>query len=138
MPVDLRVQLVQAHYFINKTKMYKIFADQGHRSWSDVFSPVVLPSSGPSSSLPFHSPRIPAFSNDGSAMLQFTPSFNISLYSQLQKKYGSVFTVYFGPRPVVILCGHEAVKEALVDQADDFSGRGEMPTMEKNFQGYGE
>jgi len=29
------------------------------------------------------------------------------------------------------------VKEALVDQADDFSGRGEMPTLEKNFQGYG-
>lgn len=61
----------------------------------------------------------------------------IFLHSQLQKKYGSVFTVYFGPRPVVILCGHEAVKEALVDQADDFSGRGEMPTLEKNFQGYG-
>lgn len=48
-----------------------------------------------------------------------------------------MFTVYFGPRPVVILCGHEAVKEALVDQADDFSGRGEMPTLEKNFQGHG-
>lgn len=72
-----------------------------------------------------------------SAMLQFTPSFSIFLHSQLQKKYGSVFTVYFGPRPVVVLCGHEAVKEALVDQADDFSGRGEMPTLEKNFQGYG-
>lgn len=48
-----------------------------------------------------------------------------------------MFTVYFGPRPVVILCGHEAMKEALVDQADDFSGRGEMPTIDKNFQGYG-
>nr|XP_021519697.1 cytochrome P450 2G1 [Meriones unguiculatus] len=58
-------------------------------------------------------------------------------FLKLQKKYGSVFTVYFGPRPVVILCGHEAVKEALVDQADDFSGRGEMPTIEKNFQGHG-
>ncbi|XP_055473785.1 cytochrome P450 2G1-like [Psammomys obesus] len=29
------------------------------------------------------------------------------------------------------------LKEALVDQADDFSGRGEMPTIEKNFQGHG-
>ncbi|XP_008831596.1 cytochrome P450 2G1 [Nannospalax galili] len=56
---------------------------------------------------------------------------------KLQKKYGSVFTVYLGPRPVVVLCGHEAVKEALVDQADDFSGRGEMPTLERNFQGHG-
>ncbi|XP_057618121.1 cytochrome P450 2G1 [Chionomys nivalis] len=58
-------------------------------------------------------------------------------FLKLQEKYGTVFTVYFGPRPVVILCGHEAVKEALVDQADDFSGRGEMPTLEKNFQGHG-
>ncbi|MEJ1288660.1 cytochrome P450 family 2 subfamily g polypeptide 1 [Cricetulus griseus] len=58
-------------------------------------------------------------------------------FLKLQKKYGSVFTVYFGPRPVVVLYGHEAVKEALVDQADDFSGRGEMPTIEKNFQGHG-
>ncbi|XP_036032887.1 cytochrome P450 2G1 [Onychomys torridus] len=58
-------------------------------------------------------------------------------FLKLQKKYGPVFTVYFGPRPVVILCGHEAMKEALVDQADDFSGRGEMPTIEKNFQGHG-
>ncbi|KAL1769373.1 cytochrome P450 2G1 [Sigmodon hispidus] len=58
-------------------------------------------------------------------------------FLEFQKKYGSVFTVYFGPRPVVILCGHEAVKEALIDQADDFSGRGEMPTIDKNFQNYG-
>lgn len=56
---------------------------------------------------------------------------------QLKEKYGPVFTVYMGPRPVVILCGHEAVKEALVDRADDFSGRGEMASIERNFQGYG-
>nr|XP_044989823.1 cytochrome P450 2G1 [Jaculus jaculus] len=56
---------------------------------------------------------------------------------KLQEKYGPVFTVYLGPRPVVVLCGHEAVKEALVDKADDFSGRGEMPTLERNFQGHG-
>ncbi|XP_052568017.1 cytochrome P450 2G1 isoform X1 [Peromyscus californicus insignis] len=58
-------------------------------------------------------------------------------FLKVSKKYGPVFTVYFGPRPVVILCGHEAMKEALVDQADDFSGRGEMPTIDKNFQGHG-
>lgn len=42
-----------------------------------------------------------------------------------------------GPRPVVILCGHEAVKEALVDRADEFSGRGELASIERNFQGHG-
>uniref|UniRef100_A0A8C6A450 Cytochrome P450 n=1 Tax=Marmota marmota marmota TaxID=9994 RepID=A0A8C6A450_MARMA len=48
-----------------------------------------------------------------------------------------MFTVYPGPWPVVILCGHELVKEALVDRADEFSGRGEMATLDKNFQGHG-
>ncbi|XP_069854972.1 LOW QUALITY PROTEIN: cytochrome P450 2G1-like [Dipodomys merriami] len=56
---------------------------------------------------------------------------------KLQKKYGNVFTVYLGPRPVVILCGHDAVKEALVDQADDFSGHGEIATIEQNFHNHG-
>ncbi|KAK2506505.1 LOW QUALITY PROTEIN: hypothetical protein MC885_002166, partial [Smutsia gigantea] len=44
-------------------------------------------------------------------------------FMKLREKYGPVFTVYMGPRPVVVLCGHEAVKEALVDRADEFSGR---------------
>lgn len=64
------------------------------------------------------------------------PSY-VFLLSQLREKYGQVFTVYMGPRPVVILCGHEAVKEALVDRADEFSGRGELASLERNFQGYG-
>uniref|UniRef100_A0A670IR99 Cytochrome P450 family 2 subfamily G member 2 n=1 Tax=Podarcis muralis TaxID=64176 RepID=A0A670IR99_PODMU len=55
----------------------------------------------------------------------------------LQKKYGPVFTVYLGPRRVVVLCGHEAVKEALVDQAEEFSGRGELASIDRNFNGFG-
>ncbi|XP_031817500.1 cytochrome P450 2G1 [Sarcophilus harrisii] len=55
----------------------------------------------------------------------------------LSKKYGPVFTVYMGPRRVVVLCGHEAVKEALVDQAEEFSGRGELASIDRNFQGHG-
>lgn len=57
---------------------------------------------------------------------------------QLRDKYGPVFTVYLGPRRVVILCGHQAVKEALVDQAEEFSGRGELATIDRNFNGFGE
>uniref|UniRef100_A0A6I8PT51 Cytochrome P450 n=1 Tax=Ornithorhynchus anatinus TaxID=9258 RepID=A0A6I8PT51_ORNAN len=53
----------------------------------------------------------------------------------LKEKYGPVFTVYLGPRPVVVLCGHEAVKEALVDQAEEFGGRGELASIDRNFQG---
>ncbi|KAI5932173.1 Cytochrome P450 2F1 [Manis javanica] len=47
--------------------------------------------------------------------------------TKLSKKYGSVYTVHLGSRPVVVLSGYHAVKEALVDQAEEFSGRGDFP-----------
>uniref|UniRef100_A0A670ZKL7 Cytochrome P450 2G1-like n=1 Tax=Pseudonaja textilis TaxID=8673 RepID=A0A670ZKL7_PSETE len=56
-------------------------------------------------------------------------------FPQLKEKYGPVFTVYLGPRRVVVLCGHDTVKEALVDQAEEFSGRGEIATIDRNFNG---
>ncbi|XP_075898967.1 cytochrome P450 2D14-like [Nelusetta ayraudi] len=42
---------------------------------------------------------------------------------RLAKLYGNVFTFYIGFRPVVVLNGLQAVKEALVNKASDFSGR---------------
>lgn len=67
------------------------------------------------------------------------PSQNPACFPlQLSEKYGSVFTVYFGSRPIVVLCGHETVKEALIDKAEEFSGRKTMPTLERTFQDYGE
>nr|XP_060639609.1 cytochrome P450 2G1-like [Anolis sagrei ordinatus] len=56
---------------------------------------------------------------------------------KLREKYGPVFTVYFGTRPIVVLCGHDAVKEALIDKAEEFSGRATNPTLERTFQGHG-
>lgn len=56
---------------------------------------------------------------------------------QLSKRYGPVFTVHLGTRRVVVLCGYDAVKEALVDQAEEFSGRGENATFDWLFKGYG-
>ncbi|CAH2314057.1 cytochrome P450 2F2 [Pelobates cultripes] len=55
----------------------------------------------------------------------------------LSKKFGSVFTIYLGPRPSVVLYGYKAVKEALVDQADSFSGRGQFPAVQRFTQGNG-
>ncbi|XP_069063660.1 cytochrome P450 2G1-like isoform X2 [Pleurodeles waltl] len=55
----------------------------------------------------------------------------------LNKRYGPVFTVYMGSRRVVVLWGYDAVKEALVDQAEEFSGRGELPSNDRVFQGCG-
>ncbi|KAM4640962.1 cytochrome P450 2G1-like isoform 2-T2 [Discoglossus pictus] len=56
---------------------------------------------------------------------------------RMSDKYGPVFTVYFGTRRVVVLKGYQAIKEALVDQGDEFSGRGEMPAFDKCFQNTG-
>ncbi|KAF5911228.1 hypothetical protein HPG69_019596, partial [Diceros bicornis minor] len=43
--------------------------------------------------------------------------------SNLSKAYGPVFTVYLGLEPTVVLHGYEAVKEALIDLREEFSGK---------------
>ncbi|XP_068105594.1 cytochrome P450 2C21-like isoform X3 [Hyperolius riggenbachi] len=45
---------------------------------------------------------------------------------QLSEKYGPVYTLHMGMEPVVVLCSCDAVKEALVDNAEDFGARGHM------------
>ncbi|XP_015350044.1 cytochrome P450 2C21-like [Marmota marmota marmota] len=57
--------------------------------------------------------------------------------STLAKDYGPVFTVHFGMKPTVVLYGYEAVKEALIDRAEEFSGRGSYPVLDHIFQGLG-
>ncbi|XP_055416220.1 cytochrome P450 2C8-like isoform X2 [Bubalus kerabau] len=57
--------------------------------------------------------------------------------SNLSNTYGPVFTVYFGLRPTVVLHGYEAVKEALIDQGEEFSGRGNLPMSQRVNKGYG-
>ena len=59
------------------------------------------------------------------------------LLHQISERYGPVFTIYLGPRRIVVLCGQEAVKEALLDQAEEFSGRGKPATFDWLFKGYG-
>ena len=49
-----------------------------------------------------------------------------------------MFTIHLGPRRVVVLYGYDAVKEALEDNAEEFSGRGEQATFNTLFKGYGE
>ncbi|XP_040204252.1 cytochrome P450 2K6-like isoform X1 [Rana temporaria] len=45
-------------------------------------------------------------------------------YIELAKKYGPVFSVQLGTRKIVVLAGYEAVKDALVNNAEEFGGRG--------------
>lgn len=46
-------------------------------------------------------------------------------------------TVGLGTQRIVVLVGYEIVKEALVDHADDFIGRGPLPFLKKITRGYG-
>ncbi|KPP58331.1 Cytochrome P450 2K1-like, partial [Scleropages formosus] len=56
---------------------------------------------------------------------------------QLSKKYGSVFTVHFGPKKVVVLAGFKTVKEALVNYADEFGDRDITPAFYKMTHNHG-
>lgn len=42
------------------------------------------------------------------------------------KKYGPIFTVWIGSKPMTALCGYEVVKDALINQAEEFGGRAHM------------
>ncbi|XP_012892142.1 PREDICTED: cytochrome P450 2C9-like isoform X3 [Dipodomys ordii] len=57
--------------------------------------------------------------------------------TKFSKVYGPVFTLYLGMKPTVVLHGYEAVKEALIDQGEEFSGRGRLPWAEKANRGLG-
>lgn len=63
----------------------------------------------------------------GKITMAAKPLVNSLFYLQLSKVYGSVFTVYLGPKRVIVLSGYQTVKEALVDKGEEFSGRGAYP-----------
>ncbi|KAJ8366380.1 hypothetical protein AAFF_G00356110 [Aldrovandia affinis] len=56
---------------------------------------------------------------------------------ELSKTYGSVFTVHFGPRKVVVLAGYKTVKQALVNYAEEFGDRDILPIFRDTLGGHG-
>ncbi|KAE8605397.1 hypothetical protein XENTR_v10015106 [Xenopus tropicalis] len=58
-------------------------------------------------------------------------------FMELAEKYGSVFSVQLGTEKVVVLCGTDAVKDALINHADEFSERPKIPIFEDVSKGYG-
>ncbi|XP_069832005.1 cytochrome P450 2K1-like [Dendropsophus ebraccatus] len=44
-------------------------------------------------------------------------------FVEISKEYGTVFSVKLGPAKVVVLCGLETIKDALVNHVDDFLDR---------------
>ncbi|XP_073713852.1 cytochrome P450 2K1-like [Misgurnus anguillicaudatus] len=55
----------------------------------------------------------------------------------LSKKYGSVFKVHLGPKKIVVLAGYKTVKQALVNQADEFGEREITPIFQDINKGHG-
>ncbi|XP_044518928.1 cytochrome P450 2C23-like [Gracilinanus agilis] len=76
---------------------------------------------------------IPIFGN----LLQFDFKNMAATFSELAKKYGSIYTLYFGTQRVVVLHGYNTVKEALIDQGDIFLERGNVPIFEDTVKGQG-
>ncbi|XP_008579714.1 PREDICTED: cytochrome P450 2C18-like isoform X1 [Galeopterus variegatus] len=58
-------------------------------------------------------------------------------FSHFSKIYGPVFTMYFGTKPVLVLYGYKAVKEALIDMGEEFSGRALSPVVGRITEGHG-
>ncbi|XP_063168435.1 cytochrome P450 2F3-like [Candoia aspera] len=56
---------------------------------------------------------------------------------ELSKTYGPMYTFYLGSRPCVVLSGYQVLKEALIDKAEDFSGRGDFPAVQMWSKGNG-
>lgn len=46
--------------------------------------------------------------------------------TSMSKRYGDVFQIQIGMRPVVVLSGNETVRQALIKQGDEFSGRPDL------------
>ncbi|XP_075125327.1 cytochrome P450 2K1-like [Leptodactylus fuscus] len=58
-------------------------------------------------------------------------------FHKLSKKYGPVYTIQLGEEKAVVLCGHDAVKDALVNHAEEFSGRPKVPLFHEIIKGHG-
>ncbi|KAM9700026.1 cytochrome P450 1A1-like [Menidia menidia] len=46
--------------------------------------------------------------------------------TEMGKRYGDIFQIQIGMRPVVVLSGSETVRQALTKQGDDFAGRPDL------------
>ncbi|RVE65281.1 hypothetical protein OJAV_G00133780 [Oryzias javanicus] len=83
--------------------------------------------------LPPGPPALPLIGN----LLQLNKNAPFRTIVELSQTYGPVMTIYMGWQRTVALVGYDAVKEALVDQADDFVGRAPLPFLVRATRGYG-
>ncbi|XP_061893170.1 cytochrome P450 2K1-like isoform X1 [Entelurus aequoreus] len=70
-------------------------------------------------------------------LLQLNLNKTYKEFCELSERYGSVFTVYMGTNKVVVLAGYKAVKEALVNHAEEFGERHIFPIFQDMNHGHG-
>lgn len=58
-------------------------------------------------------------------------------FTQLSNKFGPVFSVQLGMQKVVVLYGYDAVKDAFVNHAEEFSERADIPIFTETSKGHG-
>ncbi|KAM4042275.1 cytochrome P450 2K1-like isoform 2-T2 [Anomaloglossus baeobatrachus] len=58
-------------------------------------------------------------------------------FQELAKTYGPVYSITIGVQKMVVLCGYDVVKEALVNHAEEFSARYNLPAFMDFSRGYG-
>ncbi|XP_075057405.1 cytochrome P450 2K1-like [Mixophyes fleayi] len=58
-------------------------------------------------------------------------------FIELSKKYGSIFSVQLGLEKLVILCGYDTIKDALINYAEEFSERPDSPLLAEASKGNG-
>ncbi|XP_040283166.1 cytochrome P450 2K4-like [Bufo bufo] len=56
---------------------------------------------------------------------------------ELSETYGPVFSIQMGLKKIVVLAGYDAVKDALVNHAEEFEERARVPIFEKMDKGLG-
>lgn len=59
------------------------------------------------------------------------------LCSQLSKKFGSIFSFQMGTTKMVVLCGADAIYDALINNADIFSDRPHTSLFPEAIKGHG-
>lgn len=49
----------------------------------------------------------------------------MNVFVQFAQHYGSIYALYIGRQPAVVLTGQKMIREALITQAVEFAGRSE-------------
>ncbi|CAL8334315.1 unnamed protein product [Boreogadus saida] len=70
-------------------------------------------------------------------LLQLDKRAPFTTLLKLSASYGPVMTIYLGTQRLVVLVGYDVIKEALVENADEFAGRGPIPLLVRATRGYG-